>query len=192
VKTVCCIHQIVGAVFLVAASLAYAKNGVDHSSLEFRQWGNGRPSTMTITSGVMDGIAPLWGPPMWAGVTWLDKDKNQPRQLEILCRLNKGSRLKCGEVNNAHHHRVEEVYIGPPEGLQLQGGKKTKLHALLNPSDLEAIPPSVKKVILVNVWGVGWLRQALTVVFDDNISDDDMRTLVLEDGIYRAYGWRED
>jgi hypothetical protein len=59
-------------------------------------------------------------------------------------------------------------------------------------ADLESIPPNVKRVILVNVWGVGWLRQALTAVFDDAVTDDDLRTLVLEDGIYRAYGWRED
>lgn len=182
----------VAALYAVATSAA-AGNGVDTNQLQFKPWGDARPRSITVISGVMDGNAPLWGPPMWAGVTWVDQKGNQPRRhLEVLCRLNRGSKLPCGVTDSAHHHRIEEVYIGPPDGLTLQGGAKTKLHARLNMADLESIPPNVKRVILVNVWGVGWLRQALTAVFDDAVTDDDLRTLVLEDGIYRAYGWRED
>lgn len=175
------------------ATCAYAANGIATEQLEFRVWSESRPNSVTVISGVMSGNAPLWGPPMWAGVTWVDQKGNQPRRhLEVLCRLNKGSKLPCGVTDSAHHHRIEEVYIGSPDALTLQGGVKTKLHARLTMADLEALPPNVKRVILVNVWGVGWLRQALTAVFDDAVTDDELRTLVLEDGIYRAYGWRED
>ena len=59
-------------------------------------------------------------------------------------------------------------------------------------ADLAQIPPGVKKVLLLNVWGLGWLRQSITAVYDDNVSDDDLRMLALEDGVYRIYMFRED
>lgn len=180
-------------ILIACMTVTFQALAISASDLEYSRWNTGRPASMTVTSGVMKGISPLFGPPMWGGVTWVDINKQKPmRHLEILCRLNIGSSLKCGQVVASGHHRIEEVYIGPPEGLVLQGGKKTKLQAPLNTADLHAIPQDVKRVILVNVWCADLYRQALTAVFDANVSDDDLRTLVLEDGIYRVYGWRKD
>lgn len=167
--------------------------GSEALNLDRNNWANGRPASITIISGVMKENIPLWGAPLIGGITWVDKDNGKPMaQLEKLCAMNVGSSYKCGEVHPRDHHRIEEVYIGAPEGLKLPGGKKTKLIAPLSVSDLQEIPPNVKRVILINIWGLGWLRQALTAVFDEGVSDDDLRALVLEDGIYRVYGWRKD
>ena len=182
------------ALLCFSTPMAYAGNWVSAKDLKFEQWPNGRPQSVTTTTGVIDGSIQIFpGPPLGFGVNWVDGNKQrQWKPLNKLCELNKGASYKCGEAHKEVPNLIEEFYLGPPDKLRLQGGQKTKRWAPLSMADLEQIPPGVKKVLVLNVWGLGWLRQSITAVYDENVSDDDLRMLALEDGVYRIYLFRED
>lgn len=186
------LKTLAGVGMVCVASLAHAKYGVDPKDIKYQQWSQGRPTSYTIISGTIDGPVFTFGSPLQAGVNWVDQDDH--RQLPVLsklCSLDQPPSRPCGSTL-VHGHVIREAYIGPPEGMRISGGEKTKRFALLSPADLEVIPPGVKKVLLVNIQAWGWVRQALTAVYDDSVSDDDLRTLMLEDGVLRVYQFRED
>lgn len=187
----CC--AILGTLCALAIGSAHAAKGVDPKDIVYETWPNGRPQSMTVTSGYIDVSIQFWGPPLGTGVVWFDANKQkQWKPLNKLCQLNVGSKLQCGETAHPHPFMIEEVYIGQPSGLRLAGGQKTKRFAPLSATDLEGIPPNAQKVLLLNVWNLGLLRQSLTVVYDEGVTDDELRMIALEDGVYRIYRFRED
>ncbi len=186
------LKTLAGIGMVCVASLAHAKYGVDPKDIKYQQWSQGRPTSYTIISGTIDGPVFTFGSPLDRGVNWIDQNEHrQSKALAGLCALDKSPSRPCG-TTLVHAHVVTEVYLGPPEGMRISGGEKTKRFALLSPADLEVIPPGVKKVLLVNIQAWGLVRQALTAVYDDSVSDDDLRTLMLEDGVLRVYQFRED
>ncbi len=187
----CC--AILGTLCALAIGSAHAAKGVDPKDIVYETWPNGRPASITVTSGFIDMSIQLWAAPMATGVVWFDANKQkQWKPLDKLCKLNVGSDIKCGEVKNQVPHLVEEAYLGPPSGLRIAGGQKTNRFATLSTADLEGIPPNAQKALLLNVWNLGLLRQSLTVVYDEGVTDDELRMIALEDGVYRIYRFRED
>lgn len=162
--------------------------------LIFKTWAAQRPNSIVVISGVIDGVTPLFGPKMIAGVTWVDNaGVVQAEHLQVLCKINSGYSRQCGELaDRQYHHRIEEIYIGAPDGLVLQPDSGNKRHKNLINSDMSAVPPGVKRVIYANVYALGSKRQAIALVFDENISDSDLRWILLEEAVYRVYGWRDE
>jgi len=191
-------------VLSVLAAASWAAGGVDPASIPQHDWAGRRPSSITV----------LGCPPVPTAVYSLDSTgfnkygtfrwKGQPGltgEGADLMRAN--GYVERGELGL---RAVEELFLGDPDTLlpHVPQERSGTLSCEVIREQLRNVPAGVKKALLLYV-EVGHkqidprtnakinsgFNRILTLVFDD-VTDEDLRRIAYDDGVLRAFRFRED
>lgn len=166
---------------------AMAGNGVDVEQLKFRDWGESRPKAITVISGQVGRNLRLWGDVFGQGVDWRDRNGKTVEQMRNqICALERAPTCKQWQPFGLS---VLEVFIG--DAAEFRPAPETN-EARIGVAALANIGTGAKKVLLLRIIEGSIPRESLTITFDDNVSDEDLRQLALEEGVYRVLRFRED
>lgn len=179
--------KIIGLGMAVACSFALAGNGIDPGQLKYKEWGGNKPKSITVISGQVGRNLRLFGETFGQGVDWRDRSGNSitPMRNQI-CALERGSSCKPWQPYGLS---VLEAFLG--DASEFRPAPESS-DARLGVKALEHIGAGAKKVLLLRIIEGSIPRESLTIAFDDNVSDDDLRQLALEEGVYRVLRFRED
>lgn len=180
--------------FCLALSLglpAHAANGIDEDKVTYRDWGDAKPNVVTLISDKMPRtFRIIFG--KW-NVAWIDMNRAPVESLRArVCEIiNRSHADKCTGAETPGLV-IREAFLGTPEEFKQHpnSGVKSGKHAI-GIDQLADLPPGAKRVIQVAVMEPNEIRTVISVSYDD-ISDDDLRTMALEDGIYRVLRWRSN
>jgi hypothetical protein len=179
--------QFLFVIFLLAnLTQARAGNGIDANTIRYKSWPAPGPSAVSVISGQVVRNLRLFGKVLPNGVSWEDSEyhplENMQRQI---CDL---VGEPCAPFKS-RGVRVHEIYLGDRDSFSppMLGGP-----SLIGLDSLENIGFGAKRVLVLQVEDMGQLMQTATVVFDAQISDDDLRQIALEDAVYRVLRYRED
>ncbi|MEW5967222.1 MAG: hypothetical protein AB1720_09570 [Pseudomonadota bacterium] len=181
------------AVILAAIGVAPAQaaNGIDEDKVTYRDWGETKPNVVTFIS---DKMPRVFRPYIRSfNVSWLDMRVAQVRSMQsYVCDIvNRTLVDKCKGAETPAL-LIREAFLGTAEEFKQHpnSGVKSGKHAI-GIDQLADLPPGAKRVIQVAVMEVNEIRTVISVSYDD-ISDDDLRTIALEDGIFRVLRWRSN
>lgn len=175
----------------IAMGMGAAQAGIiDEDKLQYRDWGGAKPHAITFISSKV----PLaWTYYSRYDVAWLDMQNVQvaPLQSRICEMVNRSTDNKC-KGPESPMLAIKETFLGSPEDFKVHPTANVKSNKLvLGLDQLAELPPGAKRIIQMGVRQASDLRMVISVSYDD-ISDDDLRTIALEDGIYRALRWRSN
>lgn len=184
------------------SGLAAAGNGVDPMTVQYRDWNGKRPSTIALLGCEprkdQTGLLNAW---LNAGKTGILIWPGQPELAQHGSDLLKRNNFEPSEKGFGDRH-VEEIALGNVETIRA-AIPESQSHGRCEVvrTQLTNIPPGVKKGILLAVdksMGIhqgrrvrDHLNHVLVLVFE-NVSDADLRQLAYEDGVLRAFYFRED
>lgn len=189
---------------IVLASLAgpaLAGNGVDPATIKLRDWEGKRPPSITILGCTprpdQTGLLNSWlnfnksGTFLWAG--------NGPLT-EAGAEMMRGNGFVEHQETGSGNRTVTELVLGDAAAVykEVTEARTNQVSCEVIKEQMFNIPDGVKKGLLlqvrvaVNKRMSRYVNQALTLVFDGNVSDDDLRRIAYEDGVLRAFGFRED
>ena len=173
------------ALFLYA-TFAFSKGGVGPSQLEFKDWGSSKPMVAVVFSDPFSSRFVSRKPLLYR---WVDS-KGQPvePQNSIICRIVHPSDPQLCEAwyAKSQSFQAQELYLGPPSGFFLS---PTSSPSSIGVKDLESIPLSPTKLLLLNIAAGKTASQQVLVAAYSDISDDDLRQMALEYGFYPALSW---
>lgn len=192
------------AAALLLAGPAGAGGGVDPASIAMRDWGGKRPASITVI-----GCEPQ--PPVIYSVDFSGINKfgsfvwhGQPElSAQGASLMKRNEFVEKGDLGNRN---VYETYLGDPDGLlaHVPEHRHGPLSCEVIREQLFKIPAGVRKALLLRVDvghkmldpGTrnkinGFNNRLLTLVFED-VSDADLRAIAYEDGVLRAFRFRED
>lgn len=168
---------------------AHAGNGATPETLKFHQWGK-KPSVVTVISDELTSLGlsmrrttVLYG--------WLDMSgKHVEPQQTVLCELAfPGNPDRCKKMYVPNDCFIVERYLGPADGFK-PPVRSTK--EVVGAPDFSSFPPGAVKVIVLDVRTANVSKlQVVSVAYED-ISNEDLRQIALEEGVYRALKWREE
>lgn len=169
---------------------AHAANGIDEDKVTYRDWGDAKPNVATLISDKMPRTFRI----IWKfNVAWLDMNRAPVESLQShVCGIvNRSLGDKC-TGSETPTVMMREAFLGTPEEFKQHPNSRVKSgkHAI-GIDQLADLPPGAKRVIQVAVMEWGEIRTVISVAYDD-ISDDDLRMIALEDGIYRVLRWRSN
>lgn len=197
-------RHLITLLLAIITAAAWAASGVDPASIPRHDWAGRRPVSITV----------LGCPPVASAVYSLDgtglnkygtfRWKGEPRlALEGADLMRANGYIEHGEVGV---RSVEEVFLGDPDALlsHIPQERCGALSCEVIRTQLRDVPPGVKKALLLFV-EVGHkqidprtrvkvnsgFNRILTLVFDD-VADADLRRIAYEDGVLRAFRFRED
>lgn len=180
------------AVILAAIGVAPAQaaNGIDEDKVTYREWGETKSNVVTLISDKMPRTFRI----IWKyNVAWLDMNRVPVESLQArVCEtVNRSMGDKCRGAETPAL-MMREAFLGSAEEFKQHpnSGVKSGKHAI-GIDQLADLPPGAKRVIQVAVMEPGEIRTVISVSYDD-ISDEDLRTVALEDGIYRVLRWRSN
>jgi len=180
--------------FCLVATLtlpAHAANGVSEKAIEYRDWGGAKPNVVTLISSQMQAQYVMFR--QRENVSWLDVNKGQVPALQAhLCALmNRSNGDRCTGHENPVVD-IRELFLGTPEEFKASPMSQQASNAnYIGLDQLVDLPPGAKTVLQVAIQTMGQMKTVISVAYDD-VSDDDLRMIALEDGIYRAARWRSD
>lgn len=171
----------------ILANHAYAGSGVDPSTLKYKNWGDNKPNTTTVFSKKMPLNLRLFSAVWSTGVDWQMKGRiSNPEFRAKLCAIETAS--ECRQLKPYGAVVIEE-YLGPAEGFVPAPFSND---SRVGVESLKHIGDGAKKVLLLSIIEGRMVRESVTVSFDSDISDNDLRQVALEEGVYRVFGFRED
>jgi hypothetical protein len=179
-------------VFLAAALSfsAHASNGIDEDKIQYHDWHGAKPNVVTMISSK---IQPRFVLSWHFNASWRDSHGQEVEPMQkVVCNLvNRSMGDKCTGTDSPAVD-IRELFLGTPDAFKaLPAANEATTKAYIGVADLANLPPGAKRVLQVAVMVLGQVRTVISVAYD-NISDDDLRTIALEDGIYRAATWRSN
>jgi hypothetical protein len=160
-----------------------ARNGIeDPSKLIYKDWGDHKPSIMTINSGELLPLALRGDVPF--KIFWWTTDKKPVESMkDVVCKIK-----SC--AGDKHYPVIiEETYLGDASKF-IPGQISDITHIGVN--SLKDVPPGAKKVLYARVAfrsDLGMtIIETISIAFDD-VSDDDLRQATLEQGVYQIMLW---
>jgi hypothetical protein len=84
---------------------------------------------------------------------------------------------------------IRELYLGDASGFKPQSESNENE---IGVQSLQGIPPGAKRVLLLNVEKrlIGEHKQVAAIAMDDT-SDEDLRRMALEQGVYKVMLWNQ-
>lgn len=177
----------------LAASLslsAHASNGIDEDKIQYHDWHGAKPNVVTMISSK---IQPRWVLSFHFNASWKDMHDQEiePMRAVVCDLINRSMGDKCTGADSPAVD-IRELFLGTPDDFKaLPAASEPTTKAYIGLADLASLPPGAKRVLQVAVMVLGQVRTVISVAYDD-ISDNDLRTIALEDGIYRAATWRSN
>lgn len=184
--------SIMGAAGLaIAMSVGVAQAGiVDEDKLQYRDWGGAKPNVITFISSKV----PLaWTYYSRYDVTWLDMQSGlvESMQSRVCEMVNRSTDNKC-KGPESPMLTIKEAFLGTPEDFKAHPTANVRSNKMsLGIDQLADLPPGATRIIQMGIRELNNLRMVISVAYDD-ISDDDLRTIALEDGVYRVMRWRSN
>jgi hypothetical protein len=184
--------SIVGAAALAITLCANAVQAgiIDEDKLQYRDWGGAKPNVITFISSKV----PLaWTYYSRYDVTWLDMQSGlvESMQSRVCEMVNSSTDNKC-KGPESPMLTIKEAFLGTPEDFRAHPAANVRSNKMaLGVDQLADLPPGAKRIIQMGIRELNNLRMVISVAYDD-ISDDDLRTIALEDGVYRVMRWRSN
>lgn len=170
----------------LGSGVAIAGNGINAGKIPYKAFPDGRPRSVTIITGQVGKNLRLLGSVLPNGVAWEDlKDLPQEAFRQQICQL-------ANEPCQTYKPRgvgIGELYLGTPDGLHLP---LIGTPAVIGVDSLVEVGFGAKRVLLLSVEDMSHVMQSITIVFDDGITDDQLRQIALEDGVYRVLRYRDE
>lgn len=170
----------------LGSGVAIAGNGINAGEIPYKAFPDGRPRSVTVITGQVGKNLRLLGSVLPNGVAWEDRN-DQPQEAfrQQICQL-------ANEPCQTYKPRgvgVGELYLGTPDGLHLP---LIGTPAVIGIDSLAEVGFGAKRVLLLSVEDMGHVMQSITIVFDDGVTDDQLRQIALEDGVYRVLRYRDE
>lgn len=171
---------------VLGSGVAIAGNGINAGKIPYKAFQDGRPRSVTIITGQVGKNLRLLNNVLPNGVAWEDR-KDRPQEVfrQQICQL-------ANEPCQPYKPRgvgVGELYLGTPDGLHLPLiGTLT----VIGIDSLADVGFGAKRVLLLSVEDMGHVMQSITIVFDDGVTDEELRQIALEDGVYRVLRYRDE
>ena len=170
----------------LGSGIAIAGNGINAGKIPYKAFPDGRPKSVTIITGQVGKNLRLFNKVLPNGVAWEDR-KDQPQEAfrQQICQL-------ANEPCQTYKPRgvgVGELYLGTPDGLHLP---LIGTPAAIGVDSLGEVGFGARRVLLLSVEDMGHVMQSITIVFDDGVTDDQLRQIALEDGVYRVLRYRDE
>ena len=170
----------------VVCTSVFAGNGIDSSTIPYKQWPNGRPASVSVISGKVIKNLRLFGGTLPQGVAW--ENSNGETQEEFRQKICNLANEPCKPFRQ-YGVSVIEHFLGKPANTYLP---KLGTPQQMGRDSLNEIGHGAKRILLLSVQEMGLVMQTATVVFDETVTDDELRQLALEDAVYRVLRYRED
>lgn len=178
----------IASTLVFLTQLVQAGNGVNADALKYNDWIMSRPNAVTFVSNQVVRNAPWLSPGIYR---WQDRERNPVAAQEaILCAVARpGLEIECAERQRSGRAFIDESYLG--SAAQFTPSLLSDSSSI-GRDDLAILPPGAIRVLVVNIVSPGQPRVQVATIAYEEISDDALRQLALEEGVYRALRWRDD